>query len=155
MRRACRRQRAGILTAGALIEWWLSPSCNVHGRAQLCPLHVDSSRPECADTVEKLEFWHGSQFRRPLAASTEISLGARLGDRVCYVRLSRRPCCDDDCRRRHYARGCGIFADPQFPSFSTISAKSGHPPAARRTGQATRSGRLPKQVAATAWGRAQ
>jgi hypothetical protein len=38
-------------------------------------VHVDSSRPDCADTVVKLEFWRRSQLRRPLAASTENSLG--------------------------------------------------------------------------------
>jgi len=69
----------------------------------------------------KTRIWPRSQFRRPLAASMEISLAARLSDRLCYVRLSRRPCCDNDWRRQHYARGCGIFAVPQFPSFSTIS----------------------------------
>ena len=44
-RRACRRQRAGILCAGPLIERWLSPRCNVQGRDRLPPLNVDSSRP--------------------------------------------------------------------------------------------------------------
>jgi hypothetical protein len=60
-----------------------------------------------------------------VAASMEISLGARLSDRLCHVRPSHRPCCVNDWRGQHYARGCGIFAVPQFPSFSTISAVSG------------------------------
>ena len=54
-------------------------------------------------------------------ASMEISLGARRSDRFCCVRPSHRPCCGNDWPREHYARGSGIFAVPQFPSFSTTS----------------------------------
>src|SRR5271167_4444135 len=94
---------------------------NRHAQPNVTAPHLDST-----DTVEKLEFWPRSQFRRPLAASMEISLGARLSNRLCYVRLSRRPCCDNDWRRQHYARGYRIFAVTQFPSFSTKSTLSRH-----------------------------
>ena len=68
-------------------------------------------------TVEKLEFQPRSQFRRPLAASMEISLGTRRSDQSCHVRPTRRPCCGNHWHRQHYPRGGGIFAAPRFPSF--------------------------------------
>jgi Secreted repeat of unknown function len=77
--------------------------------------------------VEKREFWPRSQFRRPLAASMEISLGAQRSDRSFCVRPSLRPCCGSYSWRQHYARGSGIFAAPQFPTFSTISTYDGKP----------------------------
>jgi hypothetical protein len=82
-------------------------------------------RPECADIVEKLEFLRRSQFRGPPEASTEYSLGVRLSDRSCHVRRSNRRCCGNYRRRQHYMRSSEIFAAPQFPSFSTVSANSG------------------------------
>jgi hypothetical protein len=53
--------------------------------ASFSTISAHSGRPDSTDTVEKLEFWSRSQFRRALAASMEISLGARLRDRLCYV----------------------------------------------------------------------
>jgi hypothetical protein len=76
-----------------------------------------------ADTVEKLDFLPRSQFRRPLAASMENSLGAQRSDRSFCVRPSLRPCCGNYPCRTRYARGSGIFAAPQFPTFSTISQR--------------------------------
>jgi hypothetical protein len=113
----------------------LSAHLSRPGTRSATTANVDSSRPVSADTVEKLEFWPRSQFRRLLAASMEICLGARLSDLLCYVRLSRTPCCGNDWRRQHYGRGCRIFAIPQFPSFSTISANSGRSATAWRTAQ--------------------
>jgi hypothetical protein len=85
----------------------------------LCPLHVD--------TVEKLEFQPRSRFRRPLAASMEISLGTRRSDRTCHVRSSYRPHRGNYWRGRHRARRSKIFARARFPSYSTISANGGRP----------------------------
>jgi hypothetical protein len=82
----------------------------------LCPLHVD--------TVEKLEFQPRSRFRRPLAASIEISLETRRSDRACHVRSSCRPHRGNYWRRRHRARRSKIFVRARFPSFSTISVDS-------------------------------
>ena len=82
-----------------------------------------SSRP--LPDVEKVEFPPRSQFRRPLAVSMEISVGARRRDQSFCVRPSLRPCCGDYPCRRHYARVREIFLAPQFPSFSTISTKTG------------------------------
>jgi hypothetical protein len=49
---------------------------------------VDSSRPLCANIVEKLEFPPRSQFGRSLAASMEVPLGAQRSDRSLCVRPS-------------------------------------------------------------------
>ena len=81
-----------------------------------------SSRP--LPDVEKLEFPRRSQLRRPLAASMEISLGAQRSDRSFCVRPSLSPCCGKHPRRQRFPRGSGIFAAPQFPTFSTISAET-------------------------------
>ena len=81
-----------------------------------------SSRP--LPDVEKLEFPRRSQLRRPPAASTEISLGAQRSDRSFCVRPSLSPCCGKHPWRQRFPRGSGIFAAPQFPTFSTISAPS-------------------------------
>ena len=103
-----------------------------------------SGRPLCADIVEKLEFPRRSQLRRPLAASMEISLGAQRSDRFFCVRPSLSPCCGKHPWRQRFPRGSGIFAAPQFPTFSTISAKSGHSPmsanGSRRAKAAVRTG---------------
>src|ERR1700723_573072 len=80
------------------------------------------------DIVEKLEFLRRSQFRGPPEASTEYSLGVRLSDRSCHVRRSNRRCCGNYRRRQHYMRSSEIFAAPQFPSFSTVSAHSRRQP---------------------------
>jgi hypothetical protein len=74
-----------------------------------------SSRP--LPDIEKLEFPPRSRFRRPLAVSMEISLGAQRSDRSFCVRHSLRPCCGNYLSRPHYARGSGVFATPQFPTF--------------------------------------
>jgi hypothetical protein len=102
---------------GAPGKAWCPPNSDVRRRDLLCPLHVETGRPQCADTVEKLEFWPRSQFRRPLAASMEISLGTRRSDRFCCVRPSHRPCCGNNWPREHYARGSGIFAALNFQVF--------------------------------------
>ena len=78
------------------------------------------------DIVEKLEFPRRSQLRRPLAASMEISLGAQRSDRSFCVRRSLSPCCGKHPWRQRFPRGSGIFAAPQFPTFSTISVVTGH-----------------------------
>ena len=80
------------------------------------------------DIVEKVEFPRRSQLRRPLAASMEISLGAQRSNRSFCVRPSLRPCGGNYPWRQHYPRGNGIFAALQFPTFSTISARSRHLP---------------------------
>ena len=111
------------------------PNCDIHCPDLLCPLDVD--------IVEKLEFPRRSQLRRPLAASMEISLGAQRSDRFFCVRPSLSPCCGKHPWRQRFPRGSGIFAAPQFPTFSTISvdssrrlrANSGDSPTARRTSQ--------------------
>ena len=90
------------------------------------PPFAHSGRPELADIVEKLEFPRRSQLRRPLAASREISLGAQRSDRFFCVRPSLSPCCGKHPWRQRFPRGSGIFAAPQFPTFSTISTLSGH-----------------------------
>ena len=77
------------------------------------------------DIVEKLEFRRRSQLRRPLAASMEISLGAQRSDRFFCVRPSLSPCCGKHPWRQRFPRGSGIFAAPQFPTFSTISTGCG------------------------------
>jgi hypothetical protein len=82
--------------------------------------------PLFADIVEKLEFPRRLQLRRPLAASMEISLGAQRSDRSFCVRPSLSPCCGKRLWRQRFPRGSGIFPAPQFPTFSTISARSGH-----------------------------
>ena len=74
-----------------------------------------SSRP--LPDVEKLEFPPRSQFRRPLAVSMEISLGAQRSHRSSCVRSSLRPCCSNYPWRQHYARGNGIFAAPSISDF--------------------------------------
>ena len=82
-------------------------------------------RLESTDIVEKLEFPRRSQLRRPLAASMEISLGAQRCDRFFCVRPSLSPCCGKHPWRQRFPRGSGIFAAPQFPTFSTISTYCG------------------------------
>ena len=116
-------------------------------------------RPQWADIVEKLEFPRRSQLRRPLAASMEISLGAQRSDRFFCVRPSLSPCCGKHPWRQRFPRGSGIFAAPQFPTFSTISAdsgpsaiamqwqecaKTGHSAKAWRTGQIDRERTFPR-----------
>jgi hypothetical protein len=64
----------------------------------------------------------------------EISLGAQRSDRSFCVRPSLSPCCGNHPWRQRFPRGSGIFAAPQFPTFSTISANTGHSAAARRMG---------------------
>jgi len=85
-------------------------------------------RLNCADIVEKRGFSRQSQFRRPLAVLMEISLGAQRSDPSLCVRPSLRPCCGNYLWRQRYPRRSGILVAPQFPTFSTISANSGHSP---------------------------
>jgi hypothetical protein len=76
-----------------------------------------TERRQCADIVGNLEFPPRSQFRRLLAVSMEISLGARRSDRSFCVRPSLGPCCGNYPCRQHNARGSGILLTPQFRLF--------------------------------------
>jgi hypothetical protein len=143
---ALRRRRTPPLARGASRRDHCPPLvlCRVRDRTELkgdlsptraidrfsidscCPSPLRERR-SCADTVEKLEFQPRSRFRRPLAASMEISLGTRRSDRTCHVRSSYRPHRGNYWRGRHRARRSKIFARARFPSYSTISANGGRP----------------------------
>src|SRR3984957_15235853 len=93
---------------------------NRHAQPNVTAPHLDN-----VDIVEKLEFPRRSQLRSPLAASTEISLGAQRSDRSFCVRPSLSPCCGKHPRSQRFPRGSGIFAAPQFPTFSTSGNGAG------------------------------
>jgi hypothetical protein len=57
--------------------------------------HVRCGGLESTNIVEKLEFLRRSQFRRPLAASMENSLGVRRTDWLHRLQPFRMACGDD------------------------------------------------------------
>jgi hypothetical protein len=67
--------------------------------------------------LKNSEFPPRSQFRRPLAVSMEISLGAQRSDRSFCVRPSLRPCCGHYPCRQHYARGKRDFRGTSVSEF--------------------------------------
>ena len=122
----------------AASEWVRPWVCGIHvieGTAKT-PRRVRVVSSAAAQTPNQFDRFRrislkNSNFRldhnspRPLAIPMEISLGAQRSDRSFCVRPSLRPCCGNDPWRQHYARGNGIFAAPQFPTFSTQSTYSG------------------------------
>ena len=107
-----------------------------------CLLHVDwrgrSNVSNAQILLKNSNFRGDHDSRRPLAVSMEISLGAQRSNQSFCVQASLSPCCGNHPWRQCFPRGSGIFAAPQFPTFSTISANSGHSSRAWQIGSITR-----------------